>query len=108
MPPALPDAVACFFTASNEGDAAVRLPYLATDALVRDDGLQHQGAAAIAAWLAHAQATTPYPAVPREARTHGDALHVTADVSGAFLQSPLQLDDVFRLVDGKSAALEIH
>ncbi|MFO3707562.1 nuclear transport factor 2 family protein [Xanthomonas codiaei] len=108
MPPALPDAVACFFTASNQGDATVLLPYLATDAVVRDDGHRHQGAAAIAAWLARAQATPPYPAVPREAHTHGDALHVTADVSGAFLQSPLQLEHVFRLMDGKSAALEIH
>ncbi|WP_126969350.1 nuclear transport factor 2 family protein [Xanthomonas sp. BRIP62411] len=107
MTPALPDAVACFFTASNQGDAAVLLPYLAIDAVVRDAGHQHQGAAAIAAWLAHAQATTPYRAVPGEARTHGDALHVTAEVSGAFPQSPLELVHVFRLVDGKIAALEI-
>ncbi|APP75978.1 hypothetical protein BJD12_12885 [Xanthomonas vesicatoria ATCC 35937] len=108
MTPALPDAVACFFTAGNHGDAAVLLPHLATDALVRDDGHQHQGATAIAAWLAHAQATTPYHAVPREARTHSDAVHVTAEASGAFPQSPLQLEHVFRLVDGKIAALEIH
>jgi ketosteroid isomerase-like protein len=108
MTPALPDAVACFFAASNQGDATVLLSYLATDAVVRDDGQQHHGAAAIAAWLAHVQATTPYRAVPREVRTHGVALHVTAEVSGAFPQSPLQLEHVFRLVDGKIAALEIH
>ncbi|MBB3800759.1 ketosteroid isomerase-like protein [Xanthomonas arboricola] len=108
MTPALPDAVACFFTASNQGDAAVLLPYLTTDAVVRDEGRQYQGAAAITAWLAHTQATTPYRAVPHEARAQGDALHVTAEVSGAFPQSPLQLEHVFRLVDGKIATLEIH
>ncbi|MFA4563951.1 hypothetical protein P2A73_08945 [Xanthomonas perforans] len=31
-----------------------------------------------------------------------------AQVSGAFPQSPLQLEHVFRLVDGKIAALRIH
>lgn len=61
---ALPHAIACFFAASNTGDAAVLLPHLADDAVVHDERHQHRGAAAIAAWLVQTQATTPYRAVP--------------------------------------------
>ncbi|SOT93082.1 hypothetical protein CFBP6773_00036 [Xanthomonas arboricola pv. fragariae] len=105
---ALPAAIACFFTASNAGDAAVLLPHLADDAVVHDEHRQHRGAAAIAAWLAQAQATTPYRAVPVGVHTQGAQVSVTAQVSGDFPQSPLQLEHVFQLVGGKIAALRIH
>lgn len=70
---ALPDAVACFFAASNSGDAALLLPHLADAVVVHDEGRQHHGAVAVAAWLAHPQATTPYRAMRLDARMHGDA-----------------------------------
>ncbi len=105
---ALPAAIACFFAASNAGDAEVLLPHLADDAVVHDERRQHRGAAAIAAWLAQAQATTPYRAVPVGVHTQGGQVSVTAQVSGDFPQSPLQLEHVFQLVDGKIAALRIH
>ena len=105
---ALPHAIACFFAASNTGDAAVLLPHLADDALVPDERQHHRGAAAIAAWLAQAQATTPYRTVPLGVHIEGEQVRVTAQVSGEFPQSPLQLEHVFKLVGGKIAALEIH
>ncbi|AAM39380.1 conserved hypothetical protein [Xanthomonas campestris pv. campestris str. 8004] len=61
---ALPHAIACFFAASNTGDAAVLLPHLVNDAVVHDELQRHRGAAAIAAWLVQTQASTPYRAVP--------------------------------------------
>lgn len=85
---ALPGASACFFTASNAGDGAVLLPHLADDAVVHDEHRQHRGAAAIAAWLAQTQATTPYRAVPVGVHTQGEQVSVTAQVSGDFPQSP--------------------
>ena len=105
---ALPHAIACFFAASNAGDAAVLLPHLADDAVVHDERQHHRGAAAIAAWLAQTQATTPYRAVPLGVHTQGEQVRVTAQVSGEFPQSPLQLEHVVQLVGGKIAALEIH
>ncbi|MFA4684884.1 hypothetical protein P1994_10425 [Xanthomonas perforans] len=41
---ALPDAVACFFAASNSGDAALLLPHLADAVVVYDEGREHRGA----------------------------------------------------------------
>lgn len=69
---ALPHAIACFFAASNTGDAAVLLPHLANDAVVHDERHHHRGAAAIAAWLVQTQATTPYRAVPLGVHTQGE------------------------------------
>ncbi|MCS3748283.1 hypothetical protein FHY18_003916 [Xanthomonas arboricola] len=40
--------------------------------------------------------------------TQGEQVNVTARVSGDFPQSPLQLEHVFQLVDGKIAELQIH
>ncbi|TXD45293.1 nuclear transport factor 2 family protein [Xanthomonas campestris] len=105
---ALPHAIACFFAASNTGDAAVLLPHLADDAVVHDERHHHRGAAAIAAWLAQTQATTPYRAVPLGVHIESEQVRVTAQVSGEFSQSPLQLEHLFHLVGGKIAALEIH
>ncbi|WP_407469714.1 nuclear transport factor 2 family protein [Xanthomonas campestris pv. raphani] len=105
---ALPHAIACFFAASNTGNAAVLLPHLASDAVVHDELPHHRGAAAIAAWLVHTQASTPYRAVPLGVHTQGEQVRVTAQVSGDFPQSPLQLEHVFQPVGGKIAALEIH
>ncbi|MEA5125663.1 nuclear transport factor 2 family protein [Xanthomonas floridensis] len=79
---ALPTTTACFFVASTIGDAAVRLPHLAEDAVVHDERQHHRGAAAIAAWLAQTQATTPYRAVPLGVHTQGEQVRVTAQVSG--------------------------
>ncbi len=105
---ALPHAIACFFAASNAGDATVLLPHLAIDAVVYDERREHRGAAAVSAWLAQTQATTPYCAVPLGVHTQGEQVRVTAQVSGDFPQSPLQLEHVFQLVGGKIAALQIH
>lgn len=54
------------------------------------------------------QASTPYRAVPLGVHTQGEQVRVTAQVSGDFPQSPLQLEHVFQPVGGKIAALEIH
>ncbi|WP_311238124.1 MULTISPECIES: nuclear transport factor 2 family protein [unclassified Xanthomonas] len=108
MSPALPHAIACFFAASNAGDVTVLLPHLAIDAVVHDERREHRGAVAISAWLAQTQAITPYCAVPLGVHTQGEHVRITAQVSGDFPQSPLQLEHVFRLVGGKIAALQIH
>ncbi|WP_349812072.1 nuclear transport factor 2 family protein [Xanthomonas dyei] len=105
---ALPNAIACFFAASNAGDATELLLHLAIDAVVHDERHEHRGAAAISAWLAQTQATTPYYAVPLGVHTQGEQVRITAQVSGDLPQSPLQLEHVFQLVGSKIAALQIH
>ncbi|HST44129.1 MAG TPA: nuclear transport factor 2 family protein [Luteimonas sp.] len=107
MPLSLPDAVARYFRASN-GDATVALDDCFTDdAEVHDETHVHRGHAEIRAWKHAARGTFAYTVEPVDATRDGDRLTVSADVVGNFPGSPVRLDHVFELRDGRILSLAI-
>jgi hypothetical protein len=103
----LPEPIAAYIAAENAGDQAAAAQCFADAAVVRDDGQTHAGIAAITRWKAETtrayQATMqPLAVAEREGKTV-----VTSQISGNFPGSPIDLQFVFGLANGKIASLEI-
>ena len=103
----LPAPIHRYFQAQNSGKTDSFLDLFTTDAVVADEGQQHRGDA-IRTWMdtaiskyhpLHAEVTQLQPA--------GSQQVATAEVSGSFPGSPIQLRYHFTLQDGKIAALSI-
>ncbi len=102
----LPTAIAGFFTADRNQDAAA-LPALFTeDAIVKDEGKTHVGHEAITAWLADSWERYDAKAEPFAITEEGKAAVVTSHVSGNFKGSPIDLRFHFVLEGGRIAQLE--
>ena len=103
----LPDAIDRYFLASN-GDATIALDDCFTDdAVVHDETRTHRGHAEIRAWKHAARGKFAYTVEPVAATREADRLTVTADVVGNFPGSPVRLDHVFDLRDGRIRSLAI-
>lgn len=103
----LPDPIATFFEVSNGADPSALETCFADDAVVHDERQRHQGHEAIRAWLYEARRKYGYRAAPLDAVQQDSAMKVRAEVSGTFPGSPIELDYVFRLDDGRIERLEI-
>jgi hypothetical protein len=102
----LPPVIAAFFHATNTREFADFLSLFTPDAHVNDEASDYQGAE-IAAWIDRATADTK-PAANVTGITGGDGHYViTAEVSGNFPGSPIQLRYHFTLQDDKIATLLI-
>lgn len=105
---ALPEPVAAYFTANNVHDIDAMLAPFSEAATVKDEGQDRRGRAAIRAWMDDTnrkyQATVDATDV---ADTDGTTV-VTAQVSGTFPGSPVELRYVFTLAGSKISRLEIH
>jgi ketosteroid isomerase-like protein len=104
----LPEPIAAYFKASNDADDARLVPCFAQDAIVRDESHTHQGHEAIRRWLREAKRKYEYSVEPLSVAQDGAHVTVAGKVSGNFPGSPVQLDYVFELRDGKIQSLEIH
>jgi len=102
----LPPALAAFFQAHNTGQTEGFNELFTGDALVSDEEREYRGDA-IKGWID--KATTEYKPVAEIAdlTQMGDTAVVTAQVSGTFPGSPIQLRYNFTLKDDKIAALSI-
>lgn len=107
MPFDLPAPIADYFSAANAAQAAKAALSFTLDATVADEGRVHKGTAEIAAWIADVAEKYACTATPTDARADDGRTVVTATVDGNFPGSPIELDYVFRLADGKIAHLEI-
>ena len=107
MAPPLPDAIASYFAAeaANDFDALARS--FAVDGIVRDEGHIWQGRAAIAAWMADAKGKYHHHSEVLGMTTRDGVQVVTVKVSGPFPNSPVTLEQRFRLADGAIQSLEI-
>lgn len=103
----LPPAVAGFFRAHNTGQTEDFTSLFAADAVVRDEGHEHRGAA-IKGWIEQAIAQYRPQAEVLDAAASGDGLTVTAEVSGTFPGSPVQLRYRFGLKGDRIASLRIE
>ena len=103
----LPKAVAAYFQLSNAADFT-RLKHCFTDtAIVRDEGREYQGHAAIQDWMAAARQHYRFTSEMGSSETLLDAIRVQTRVSGNFPGSPVNLDHVFTLSGDRIASLEI-
>jgi SnoaL-like protein len=102
----LPIPVAAYFAAdTRDGDAIARC--FSERGVVKDEGRQHQGRAAIAQWKANASTKYNYTSEPFAAEERDGKIIVTAHVVGDFPGSPIDLRYFFKLHGDKIASLEI-
>lgn len=103
----LPQALASYFAAKNRRDIDAMLAPFANDAIVRDEGRDMHGLAAIRDWME--MTTRKYGVTVKVEELSGDGgkLTVAALVSGNFPGSPARLHYHFTLLDEKIARLEI-
>ncbi len=102
----LPRPIGAYFTADKgDGEAVARC--FTEDAVVTDEGHDHRGRAAIAAWRAAASKAYSYTVEPFAVEVRDGKTIVTAHVVGNFPGSPVDLRYFFVLDGERIAALEI-
>jgi hypothetical protein len=104
----LPKAIELFMSSENAHDADGLVECFASDATVRDEGRTRAGLTDIAAWRRettekYRHAVEPVAIAERDGKTI-----VATRVSGDFPCSPITLDFVFRLENGKISSLEVQ
>ena len=104
LPPPLP----AYFKAANAHDVEASVACFADDAIVRDEGKDISGSAAIREWKDRTNALYGTAIETTAVDQVDDKTIVTALVSGNFPGSPVQLRYCFRLDGGKIVALEIR
>jgi len=104
----IPEPMASYFSATNAHNVDAMLALFAETALVKDEGQDRRGLAAIREWMEEAIAKYRF-AVTVTGITEADGQSiVTGRVSGTFPGSPVDLRHFFTLAGGKITHLEIH
>jgi len=100
--------VAGFFEAERADDFEALARCFGERATVRDEGRVIQGSEAIKRWMKDAKAKYHHTAEPIAVSDHAGKTVVIARVEGAFPNSPLDLQHVFVIEDGRIVSLEIR
>lgn len=103
----LPTAIAGYFAADRERDAAGISRQFTEDAVVKDEGKLHTGRAAIQMWMTDAWKKYSATNEPFAIADQGRATVVTSHVEGDFAGSPLDLKYHFVLEGELIAELEV-
>jgi len=103
----LPSAIAAYIAASNAHDVDACAACFAGDAIVRDEGREMRGIAAIRDWMDAAIARYRHTVEIVSAATTDSGTVVTCRVSGNFPGSPVELRHAFVVVGEKITRLEI-
>jgi hypothetical protein len=97
-----------YFSATNARNNQLAAECFDPDASVFDEGQQLTGLESIRSWLQHTQQKyQPEVQVLKAERSYGE-VWVKTKVSGQFQGSPVQLNYVFALQDGKISRLMIR
>ena len=104
----LPGPIRAYYVAEQSSDGEALARCFTPAGVVRDEGREIEGRAAIAAWMAEAKAKYHHRTEVVSARKADGGWLVSARVSGSFPNSPVTLDQSFRLANGLIAVLEIH
>lgn len=103
----LPKPIAAYIAGSNAHDADACAACFTKEAVVRDEGRERRGVAAIRAWTQEVNKKyRPTVEVIRFAKADGKTI-VTGQVAGTFPGSPVELRYTFTLAGDKIARLEI-
>jgi hypothetical protein len=100
--------VAGFFEAERAEDLGALARCFGERATVRDEGRVIQGSDAIKRWMKDAKAKYHHTAEPIAVSHHDGKTVVTARVAGGFPNSPLYLEHIFVVEDGRIVSLEIR
>ena len=104
----VPGPVATYLAAEKSKDTETLAQCFREDAVVRDEGREHRGVAAIRAWHREANAKFRYVVEPLEASAGGPAVVVRARVTGDFPGSPAVLRFHFTLSGDRIESLEVR
>jgi hypothetical protein len=107
MPPDLPTPIAAYFAAANAANGPRAALCFTLDAVVVDEARPRRGTAEIAAWVVETQREYRCTATPSAIAVEGTRARVAATVAGDFPGSPVALDYLFTLADGRISRLEI-
>jgi hypothetical protein len=107
MMKALPEPITAYWNAANAGKTGEAAGWFADDATVHDEGRIHQGLPDVRAWIGETAANYKPVVEPLRWEEKEGQVHVAARVSGAFPGSPIELDFLFTLRDGRIKRLEI-
>ena len=103
----LPTAVADYYAADN-GDADAIGPSFHPDAIVSDEEHTYEGLSAIQSWWADTKRKYHHTIEALRSEQRDGKTVVATRVTGNFPGSPIELDYVFDVKDGKIASLEIQ
>ena len=103
----IPQIIETYFRASNADDINALVSCFSGDAAVTDENETHRGAAAIKAWSVNVRKKYQFKAEVLRVAHKPDAVVVTANLSGTFPGSPVDLDFKFTLKGDLIASLEI-
>jgi len=103
----LPRPIGEYFAAHNAHDVARAAGYFAEDAAVRDEGRDYLGRDAIRAWVGETSRKYRHRADVIAVKRVADRIVVTAQLSGAFPGSPIDLQYHFKLAGTQITGLEI-
>ncbi len=103
----LPEILQRYYTAKNAHDVDAMADCFTPDALVHDEKQDIRGEAPIKEWIAKTTSEYRVTVDVKEVQEDGERVKVTANVSGNFDGSPLEMYYDFTLRDGKIAELSI-
>jgi ketosteroid isomerase-like protein len=103
-----PEPIAAYYAAEQANDFEALARCFAADARVLDEGRTIAGGAEIAAWMADAKRRYQHRTEVLSVRERDGAYVVSARVTGQFPNSPVTLEQTFRLAEGAIQAVEIH
>jgi ketosteroid isomerase-like protein len=104
----LPEPVTAYLAAEGAKDADAISRCFAEDGCVHDEGQDHRGRDSIRQWKQDTDAKYRYVLQPLSAEINGNKVTVRARLTGEFPGSPVELDHIFELANGKIASLEIR
>ena len=96
-----------YFAATNKHDVAGMIGDLTDDAVVKDEGSEHRGVAAIRKWMKETIQKYKFKAEPTSVARENDQTAVSVTISGDFPGSPIALTYWFKLEGQKITRLEI-
>ena len=103
----VPGPVAAYLAAEKAKDTERLGQCFREDAVVRDEGREHRGVAAIEAWHREANAKYRYVVEPLGASVSGPNVVVRARVTGEFPGSPIEPRFTFVISEDRIASLEV-
>jgi len=108
MPKPLPLPIARYLAAENTGDLDSLGEIFAPRATVRDEGGIHVGLDAIREWKAGTKAKYDHRVTALGSRGSGRRTVVDVRLAGRFPGSPVTVEFVFALAEGKIESLEVR
>jgi AcrR family transcriptional regulator len=104
----VPAPIAAFVRASNDGDREALLALFSDDAVVHDEGREHNGIAAVRAWREEVERKYTFTIAPLQIAQRGDETVLTVTLTGDFPGSPVTVDFDFTLADDRIVGLAVH